>query len=92
MIDAAHDLSQRIQQTPLFPGTLTQQKLTTSAALAVFTRKHPLELVIFCGSPGSGKSTYFWKHLEPLGYERVNQDILKSVSTASTTVDPPSDE
>ncbi|OQD70035.1 hypothetical protein PENDEC_c027G02805 [Penicillium decumbens] len=43
-----------------------------------FTRKHPLELVIFCGSPGSGKSTYFWNHLEPLGYERVNQDILKT--------------
>ncbi|OKO93950.1 Bifunctional polynucleotide phosphatase/kinase [Penicillium subrubescens] len=41
-----------------------------------FARKHPLELVIFCGSPGSGKSTYFWKNLEPLGYERVNQDIL----------------
>ncbi|KAJ5736752.1 uncharacterized protein N7483_001877 [Penicillium malachiteum] len=46
-----------------------------------FTRKHPLELVIFCGSPASGKSTYFKNNLEPLGYERVNQDILKTVST-----------
>ena len=44
-----------------------------------FERKHPLELVLFCGSPGSGKSSYFWKNLQPLGYERVNQDILKSV-------------
>jgi pantothenate kinase-related protein Tda10 len=44
-----------------------------------FARKHPLELVIFCGSPGSGKSTYFWKNLEPLGYERVNQDSLGTV-------------
>ncbi|MBZ6374561.1 MAG: ATP-binding protein [Kocuria palustris] len=44
-----------------------------------FTRKHPLELVIFCGSPGAGKSTFYWNHLEPLGYERVNQDILKTV-------------
>lgn len=43
-----------------------------------FTRKHPLELVIFCGSPASGKSTYFRNNLEPLGYERVNQDILKT--------------
>ncbi|KAJ6020882.1 Polynucleotide kinase 3 phosphatase [Penicillium herquei] len=43
-----------------------------------FTRKHPLELVIFCGSPASGKSTYFKNNLEPLGYERVNQDILKT--------------
>ncbi|KAI2788570.1 hypothetical protein POX_e06589 [Penicillium oxalicum] len=43
-----------------------------------FARTHPQELVIFCGSPGAGKSTYFWKNLEPLGYERVNQDILGS--------------
>ncbi|KAJ5973898.1 hypothetical protein N7481_011108 [Penicillium waksmanii] len=43
-----------------------------------FKRKHPLELVLFCGSPGSGKSTYHWNNLEPLGYERVNQDILKT--------------
>ncbi|KAJ6113659.1 Polynucleotide kinase 3 phosphatase [Penicillium sp. IBT 18751x] len=45
---------------------------------AKFTRKHPLELVIFCGSPGAGKSSYYWNNLEPLGYERVNQDILKT--------------
>ncbi|KAJ5367368.1 Polynucleotide kinase 3 phosphatase [Penicillium brevicompactum] len=43
-----------------------------------FSRKHPVELVIFCGSPGAGKSTFYWNHLEPLGYERVNQDILKT--------------
>ncbi|KAJ5468617.1 hypothetical protein N7475_006369 [Penicillium sp. IBT 31633x] len=44
-----------------------------------FTRKHPLELIVFCGSPGAGKSTFYWNHLEPLGYERVNQDLLKTV-------------
>lgn len=44
-----------------------------------FSRQNPLELVIFCGSPGSGKSTYYWNTLEPLDYERVNQDTLKSV-------------
>ncbi|KAF7715498.1 Uncharacterized protein PECH_007022 [Penicillium ucsense] len=43
-----------------------------------FIRKHPLDLVIFCGSPAAGKSTFFWNNLEPLGYERVNQDILGS--------------
>ncbi|EYE99471.1 putative DNA 3'-phosphatase Tpp1 [Aspergillus ruber CBS 135680] len=46
--------------------------------LPLFTRLHPLELVIFCGSPGAGKSTFYWNNLESLGYERVNQDILKS--------------
>ncbi|EEH48399.2 polynucleotide kinase 3'-phosphatase [Paracoccidioides brasiliensis Pb18] len=43
-----------------------------------FEKKNDPELVIFCGSPGSGKSTFYWRCLEPLGYERVNQDILKS--------------
>lgn len=35
---------------------------------------------MFCGSPGAGKSTFYWTYLEPLGYTRVNQDILKTVS------------
>ncbi|KAI5207976.1 hypothetical protein AUEXF2481DRAFT_7921 [Aureobasidium subglaciale EXF-2481] len=50
----------------------------TEASPVVFTRKNDLELVIFCGSPGAGKSTWYQKHLNPLGYERVNQDLLKS--------------
>jgi len=44
----------------------------------VFTKKHSVDLVLFCGSPGAGKSTYYWHHLQPLGYERVNQDLLKT--------------
>ncbi|OJJ47468.1 hypothetical protein ASPZODRAFT_130948 [Penicilliopsis zonata CBS 506.65] len=43
-----------------------------------FSKEHPQELVIFCGSPGAGKSTFYWNHLQSLGYERVNQDALKS--------------
>lgn len=43
-----------------------------------FEKKNDQELVLFCGPPGAGKSTFFWKHLKPLGFERVNQDILKS--------------
>jgi bifunctional polynucleotide phosphatase/kinase len=42
-----------------------------------FEKKNITELVLFCGPPGSGKSTFFWKHMKPLGYERVNQDLLK---------------
>ncbi|QKX56269.1 uncharacterized protein TRUGW13939_03370 [Talaromyces rugulosus] len=49
-----------------------------AAVTPTFSKLHPLELVIFCGSPGAGKSTFYWKYLQPLGYERVNQDILKS--------------
>lgn len=43
-----------------------------------FTKKHPLELVLFVGSPGAGKSTFYWENLKDLGYERVNQDLLGS--------------
>ncbi|KAJ3492443.1 hypothetical protein NLG97_g5387 [Lecanicillium saksenae] len=45
---------------------------------ALFERKNEKDIVIFCGRPGAGKSTFYWKHLEPLGYERVNQDTLKT--------------
>lgn len=44
----------------------------------VFEKKNDKDIVIFCGPPGAGKSTFFWKYLKPLGYERVNQDTLKS--------------
>lgn len=52
----------------------------------MFTKSNPLDLVLFVGSPGAGKSTYYWHRLKPLGYERVNQDILKSVCTHCSTI------
>ncbi|KAI9748470.1 MAG: hypothetical protein M4579_007214 [Chaenotheca gracillima] len=42
-----------------------------------FTTEKP-HVVLLCGSPGSGKSTFYWNQLKPFGYERVNQDILKT--------------
>lgn len=36
------------------------------------------EILVFCGSPGAGKSTFFRRYLQPLGYGRVNQDLLKT--------------
>ncbi|KAK4549749.1 hypothetical protein LTR36_005050 [Oleoguttula mirabilis] len=50
----------------------------TDSTPVVFTKKHEVEIVLFCGSPGAGKSTFYWQHLQPLGYARVNQDLLKS--------------
>lgn len=45
-----------------------------------FEKRNSQELVIFCGSPGAGKSTFYWQKLKPLDYERINQDLLKTVS------------
>ncbi|KAK8134154.1 hypothetical protein PG984_006166 [Apiospora sp. TS-2023a] len=44
----------------------------------IFEKKNDKDVVLFCGPPGAGKSTFFWKYLKPLGYERVNQDTLKT--------------
>jgi bifunctional polynucleotide phosphatase/kinase len=38
----------------------------------------PVELVLMCGMPGSGKSTIFRSHFEPLGYLHVNLDTVKN--------------
>lgn len=59
--------------------------LTCNIAQTPFSRLGDIELVIFCGSPSAGKSTFYWKYLEPLGYERVNQDTLKTVSVLPIT-------
>ena len=44
----------------------------------LFEKINDKDIVLFCGAPGAGKSTFYWNHLKPLGYERINQDILKS--------------
>jgi len=51
-----------------------------------YTKVNDVDIVLLCGSPGAGKSTFYWKALKPLGYERVNQDILKSVSSISISI------
>jgi hypothetical protein len=58
----------------------TTQSLTSGTAVpATFLKTNDLDIVLFCGSPGAGKSSFYWKHMQPLGYARVNQDILKTV-------------
>jgi bifunctional polynucleotide phosphatase/kinase len=57
------------------PSTL----LLNDAATIVVSKSHPLDMFLFVGSPGAGKSTFYRKVLQPLGYERVNQDTLKTV-------------
>ncbi|GAT21700.1 polynucleotide kinase- 3'-phosphatase [Aspergillus luchuensis] len=61
-----------------FDPTIYLQAEPTDDVAPPFSRQSPLELVIFCGSPGAGKSSFYWEYLEPLKYERVNQDLLKT--------------
>ncbi|KAL8650510.1 MAG: hypothetical protein Q9210_003785 [Variospora velana] len=49
-----------------------------NASPFVIEKKNVLDIILFCGSPGSGKSTFYRKHLQPLDYQRVNQDTLKT--------------
>ncbi|OCK77416.1 PNK3P-domain-containing protein [Lepidopterella palustris CBS 459.81] len=51
---------------------------TNDAIEALFSKVNPVDIVLFCGSPGAGKSSFYWKHLQALGYARVNQDSLKT--------------
>lgn len=44
----------------------------------LFEKTNDKDVVLFCGPPGAGKSTFYWRYLKPLGYERVNQDNLKT--------------
>ncbi|KAH8882364.1 PNK3P-domain-containing protein [Thozetella sp. PMI_491] len=43
-----------------------------------FDKINKKDIVLFCGPPGAGKSTFYSRYLKPLGYERVNQDTLKT--------------
>jgi bifunctional polynucleotide phosphatase/kinase len=62
------------------PSAYVEQPLDSQTEVTpiVFTKKNDLDIVLFCGSPGAGKSTFHWQHMRPLGYERVNQDLLKT--------------
>jgi bifunctional polynucleotide phosphatase/kinase len=57
-------------------------------------RRNDKDIILFVGPPGAGKSTFYSRFLKPLGYERVNQDLLKRydpftklVQTESLTVE-----
>ncbi|KAF2742545.1 DNA kinase/phosphatase Pnk1 [Sporormia fimetaria CBS 119925] len=67
---------------PFDPAAYLQEQTAAPTAplqpKGTFTKTNPLDIVALCGSPGAGKSSFYWRHLKPLGYERVNQDLLKT--------------
>jgi bifunctional polynucleotide phosphatase/kinase len=54
---------------------------TRNGTASAFKNPSGIEIVLFVGIPGAGKSTFFQKYLKPIGYGRINQDIMKSVSS-----------
>lgn len=36
------------------------------------------EIVLFCGYPALGKSSFYYRHFHPANYTHINQDILKT--------------
>jgi bifunctional polynucleotide phosphatase/kinase len=50
---------------------------TTQQPAPLFVPRGEQEVVVFVGSPASGKSTFFRENLEG-GYARINQDTLKT--------------
>ncbi|KAJ4987269.1 polynucleotide kinase 3 phosphatase [Stagonosporopsis vannaccii] len=76
-----------LQQTPqpfarsFDPTAFVNKKAESStSANPIITKTDVLDIVLLVGSPGAGKSSFYWRQLQPLGYSRVNQDILKTVS------------
>src|SRR5271170_2886118 len=49
-----------------------------SPLLPIISPSSEPDIVLFVGSPASGKSTFFRDHLAPMGYLRINQDTLKT--------------
>ncbi|KAL5120563.1 DNA kinase/phosphatase Pnk1 [Pleosporales sp. CAS-2024a] len=66
---------------------LERELAKPARALPRIAKSPDTEMILLCGSPGAGKSTYYWKHLQALGYGRVNQDILKTLVLGSLSDD-----
>ncbi|MCJ1344237.1 hypothetical protein MMC31_002440 [Peltigera leucophlebia] len=56
----------------------TASSSSNSDTPRLMLKQHALDVVLLCGSPASGKTTFYWKSLKPLGYEHINQDTLKT--------------
>jgi hypothetical protein len=62
---------------PLFTKT-NPQDIVSLASMHVNVCRLISVKVLFVGSPGAGKSTFYEKILKSLGYIRINQDTLKT--------------
>ena len=80
---AQHQLPQQIPVRRFQPAFHSNPGNCSHAiAPIIIEKRNSLEIILLCGSPGSGKSTFYWTKLKLLGYERINQDTLKTVRTS----------
>lgn len=78
-----HKQKARPFQRPFEPSEF----MGDATKVPAFAKTNAQDIVLLCGIPGSGKSTYYWTTLERLGYVRVNQDILKSLKACVGAVE-----
>ncbi|OBT65228.1 hypothetical protein VE03_04578 [Pseudogymnoascus sp. 23342-1-I1] len=60
------------------PGEYVNKGPANDAVVPPFVKSSEKEIILFTGSPASGKSTFYHTYLHPLGYLRINQDLLKT--------------
>ena len=48
----------------------------TPTSSPIIPRKAGIELILFTGYPGTGKTTFYERNFKPSGYKHVNQDTL----------------
>lgn len=64
---------------PVSACLTSEQQSLICIGFTKYEKKNKQDIIIFVGSPGSGKSTFYKRLLQPLGYVRINQDTLKTV-------------
>ena len=74
-LDAKEDEEEKKVQTSAVSSIPTDGALFTDAAKKVTSTEQ--EIVMFVGSPGSGKSTFWHNYMQ--SYERINRDTLKTM-------------
>lgn len=73
------NLEKQIIETSRLGKTITRKLNGTYQPFKPLSQKDGQCMVILCGFPGSGKSYYSKKYIEPYGYVRINRDTLKTI-------------
>ncbi|KAL9714919.1 DNA kinase/phosphatase Pnk1 [Leucoagaricus gongylophorus] len=59
-------------------SSLPDFPVTASTSSPIVSRSGEKEIVLFCGYPALGKSSFYYRHFHPANYTHINQDKLKT--------------